>query len=167
MRSWGIDNASRSKSESILSAIEVLGVSAQRIVYVGDTSNDARAAQSAGVRFVGADWGGFEDMGDVALQAQGKEEVKRRIEAPSIYDAEEGEPPASASPCASPSNGDRNESQDASELSAPLPPVLRRGDRKWGQPWGPPVPVQPFEAVSSPAAAFGAIERALQDVAEL
>jgi hypothetical protein len=54
------------------------------VVYIGDTTKDALAAQAAGVHFIGADWGGFEDMAGVAAEARGHEEVQRRIEAPSV-----------------------------------------------------------------------------------
>ena len=36
-----------------------------RVVYIGDTTKDALAAQAAGMHFIGADWGGFEDMTQV------------------------------------------------------------------------------------------------------
>ena len=66
---WGIDNAARSKAESLAQAVVELGLLPSQIVYVGDTEKDARCAQANGMHFVGADWGGFEDMGSLASAA--------------------------------------------------------------------------------------------------
>jgi HAD superfamily hydrolase (TIGR01549 family) len=66
---WGIDNAARSKAESLVQAAAELGLAPQQIVYVGDTEKDARCAQACGMHFIGADWGGFEDMGQLASVA--------------------------------------------------------------------------------------------------
>ena len=66
---WGIDNAARSKAESLAQAAAELGLAPDQIVYVGDTEKDARCAQACGMNFVGADWGGFEDMGKLASAA--------------------------------------------------------------------------------------------------
>jgi phosphoglycolate phosphatase-like HAD superfamily hydrolase len=66
---WGIDNAARSKADSLVQAAAQLGLAPRQIVYVGDTEKDARCAQACGMHFIGADWGGFEDMGRVASVA--------------------------------------------------------------------------------------------------
>ena len=70
---WGIDNASRSKAESLAQAAAELGLETNKIVYVGDTEKDARCAQACGMHFVGANWGGFEDMGQLASAADSAE----------------------------------------------------------------------------------------------
>ena len=60
---WGIDNASRSKAEALAAASKHLGVPSKHFIYVGDTIKDAFSAQQAGLGlFLGANWGGFEDM---------------------------------------------------------------------------------------------------------
>lgn len=63
---WGIDNAARSKADSLAQAVAQLGLAPQQIVYIGDTAKDARCAQKCGMQFIGANWGGFEDMGRLA-----------------------------------------------------------------------------------------------------
>ena len=73
---WGIDNAARSKAESLAHAAAEMGLAPQQIVYVGDTEKDARCAQACGMQFVGADWGGFEDMGRLASAAASAEGVE-------------------------------------------------------------------------------------------
>lgn len=66
---WGIDNAARSKAESLTQAAAKLDLAPGQIVYIGDTEKDARCAQACGMHFIGADWGGFEDMGQLAVAA--------------------------------------------------------------------------------------------------
>ena len=66
---WGIDNAPRSKAEALAAAVEQLGLPPSRICYIGDTIKDAFSAQHAGLGlFLGANWGGFEDMRAAAAQ---------------------------------------------------------------------------------------------------
>ena len=52
----GGEDVSRHKPdpESLLLAMEQLGVGPEEVLYVGDSVSDARAAQRAGVRFVAA-----------------------------------------------------------------------------------------------------------------
>lgn len=85
---WGIDNAARSKSDSLAQAAAKLGLAPHQIVYVGDTEKDARCAQECGMHFLGANWGGFEDMGLLAAAsaaaadgAEGSRDVPARFEA--------------------------------------------------------------------------------------
>jgi phosphoglycolate phosphatase-like HAD superfamily hydrolase len=66
---WGIDNSAFSKADSLAAASRELGQEAERIVYIGDTTKDAVCAQGVGMGFIGANWGGFEDMAAVAVSA--------------------------------------------------------------------------------------------------
>jgi phosphoglycolate phosphatase-like HAD superfamily hydrolase len=90
---WGIDNAARSKAESLAHAAAEMGLTPQQIVYVGDTEKDARCAQACGMHFIGADWGGFEDMGRLASAAASAEGVEglapyTAVQSPSAVPAE-------------------------------------------------------------------------------
>lgn len=56
---WGEDDVSAPKPapDGICQAADRLGVSLDRVLFVGDSENDSEAAQAAGVRCVGVTWG--------------------------------------------------------------------------------------------------------------
>jgi phosphoglycolate phosphatase len=50
-----------SKCEALLSACTRLGLNPDEVLYVGDTDQDRLASTAAGMSFIGAGWGGYDD----------------------------------------------------------------------------------------------------------